>query len=179
MARPFASFWAEYGEDLKKGQKSLYQARRRAKAKSYYLANRDRMKAASNAYRKSHPQDPAARREWQRANEHKIRAYRKTYVAKRGLPYCRRKRFDAALLRKYGLSRDAYDAILLDSCGRCEICGEADSGARPGLSLDHCHTSGTPRGLLCTRCNSTIGYARDSREILASALAYLSKYTKR
>jgi hypothetical protein len=42
-------------------------------------------------------------------------------------------------------------------------------------SLDHCHSTGRVRGLLCKRCNSGIGYLGDTRLGVQAAIAYLSR----
>lgn len=85
----------------------------------------------------------------------------------------------AAWLRdKYGLTVDEYDAIYKAQQGSCAICGVHESKA-PGrfnrLHVDHCHTTGEVRGLLCYTCNSVLGYARDSEDILLNAIQYLRR----
>ena len=57
---------------------------------------------------------------------------------------------------------------------RCAICRlpEADAPNKR-LVLDHDHATGRPRALLCHHCNVGLGHFRDSREILAVAIAYL------
>jgi hypothetical protein len=53
---------------------------------------------------------------------------------------------------------------------RCAICiNDAD------LNVDHCHTSGRVRGLLCMTCNLLLGYANDDPKVLESAIAYLKR----
>jgi hypothetical protein len=42
------------------------------------------------------------------------------------------------------------------------------------VHADHDHRNGAPRGVLCHHCNAGLGCFRDSPEILASAIAYLS-----
>lgn len=72
----------------------------------------------------------------------------------------------------YGLTLDRFDALLIESCGRCSICGDSFNSSEP--FIDHCHATGIVRGLLCNECNCMIGLARDSNKILESAIMYLS-----
>jgi hypothetical protein len=68
-------------------------------------------------------------------------------------------------LRKYGLTQDEYDQLLLDQDGRCPGCGTDDPGAK-GWCIDHCHTSGRVRALLCMRCNTVLGLVDEDPAIL-------------
>lgn len=57
----------------------------------------------------------------------------------------------------------------------CAVCTRALLA--PGTStlthIDHCHTSGRIRGILCSSCNLMLGHAKDNPETLARAAAYL------
>ena len=68
-------------------------------------------------------------------------------------------------------SAEQYMAMFQEQQGRCKICGATPRR----LCLDHDHTTGMRRGLLCSRCNSGIGLLGDNAEILKSAAAYLEK----
>jgi hypothetical protein len=63
--------------------------------------------------------------------------------------------------------------------GRCAICesGLPDllvyENRRRGYAIDHDHNTGTVRGILCTECNSVLGLAGDSPDILRRAADYL------
>ena len=59
-----------------------------------------------------------------------------------------------------------------DRC--CAICADPETDKRQ-LSLDHCHTTGHIRGLLCGRCNTMLGFAKDNMYILQEAIKYLTK----
>lgn len=56
--------------------------------------------------------------------------------------------------------------------GKCAICGEIPKSER-GLHVDHCHTTGAVRGLLCHGCNTGIGALKEDAEILSNAIKYL------
>lgn len=63
--------------------------------------------------------------------------------------------------------------------GVCAICGEKETRTRRGnlvrLSVDHDHTTGSIRGLLCTRCNTAVGLMQDEPELLRKAIEYLER----
>lgn len=80
--------------------------------------------------------------------------------------------------RKYGLSQDQYEAMVLAQRGLCGICQEPEThitrGGHPGqLAVDHCHVTGKIRGLLCFRCNVALGKFRDNPTYLKNAMVYL------
>lgn len=78
-----------------------------------------------------------------------------------------------SLLRRYGLTLEAYNALLADQDFRCAICRTQEPG-KMSWQIDHCHSSGRVRGLLCIRCNTGLGHFRDSPELLQAAKEYLS-----
>ena len=75
-------------------------------------------------------------------------------------------------LVKYGLTIDAFDTLLKSQEGLCAICRSLT--VRPEhLVVDHDHSDGAVRGLLCTSCNTGLGLFKDSRGRLLRALRYL------
>jgi hypothetical protein len=74
------------------------------------------------------------------------------------------------LKAKYGISLEDYEALLEGQDGMCAICSE--EGTRQ-LSVDHCHTTGRIRGLLCDNCNHALGKFRDNPVRIRRALEYL------
>jgi hypothetical protein len=64
---------------------------------------------------------------------------------------------------------------LLDHYGRkCRVCDEPESELAKPLAIDHCHTSGKIRGVLCNRHNLALGLVADSVEELNRMAAYLA-----
>ena len=70
----------------------------------------------------------------------------------------------------YGMSRADYDALLERQGGVCAICAKP---SKKTLCVDHCHSTGTIRGLLCRKCNLGLGCLADDQAALIAALAYL------
>lgn len=91
-----------------------------------------------------------------------MRAYRKKH------PSYTAKKKDTQLRRRYGISLEERDRMAAEQGGVCAICREAKT-----LVVDHCHTSGEVRGLLCNDCNWMLGLAKDNPANLAAAIGYL------
>ena len=128
------------------------------------------------------------RREKYHATKEEKRAYYKAYYEKNKekLRADNRERYHknregvyaAQIHKKYGITLDDYDRMLAEQNGVCKICSqECDHPQRVNsrtLSIDHCHTTGKVRGLLCNKCNSLLGWARDDISILQKAIEYLN-----
>lgn len=109
-------------------------------------------------------------------------------VTKRGLPlyvaYCKpcmvlrhQERPDYAhrnKVKKYGLTEQCYASMMDAQGGVCAICKDPPKQRR--LAVDHCHTSGKIRGLLCGPCNVSLGQFKDDPRLLLEAAKYLLKY---
>jgi len=72
----------------------------------------------------------------------------------------------------YGLSPEAYNAMLARQHGACGACKR--SGVK--LCVDHDHATGKVRGLLCTDCNKGIGHFHDNPDYTAGATEYLKRW---
>lgn len=57
----------------------------------------------------------------------------------------------------------------------CAICAITTSDV---LHVDHCHTTGKIRGLLCHQCNVLLGASKDSITTLQNAIKYLGEYNR-
>jgi len=77
------------------------------------------------------------------------------------------------LKRMFDITPTRYDEMLQEQNGCCAICGRHFNEFKKSLAVDHNHTSGAIRGLLCSRCNMMLGYAQDSPKILQNAIEYL------
>lgn len=79
--------------------------------------------------------------------------------------------------RKYGLSEEQIKKILEDQKHLCVICKISLDNSEPIKvpHIDHCHTKGHVRGILCTRCNKGLGNFKDNIEYLEAAINYLKE----
>ena len=81
----------------------------------------------------------------------------------------------------FGIDLERYQAMLIAQKGVCAICDQPETNVYKGrvraLSVDHCHTTARVRDLLCYRCNSLLGQANDSIEVLRAAISYLERHT--
>ena len=81
--------------------------------------------------------------------------------------------------KRHSVAPDNFDKFMEICRGACCICGarkpfgSLDTGKFPDLFIDHAHDTGVIRGLLCSYCNSALGYLGDSAEKLKAAEAYL------
>jgi hypothetical protein len=118
-------------------------------------------KPCAKAYRDAYNSDPEAKarakkalREWRARpeNAHKAKQY--------GLKY------------NYGLDHATFLAMMADQGGLCAICGQAME--RP--HVDHDHSTGKIRQLLCHGCNCGIGQMGDDLERVEKAAQYLRRW---
>lgn len=84
---------------------------------------------------------------------------------------------DRKLMSRYGLTRQAYDQMVEDQNGLCAICQEAPliKLLRP-LWVDHNHTTGQVRALLCAGCNILIGLIETKPKRVDLCIEYLEKW---
>jgi Recombination endonuclease VII len=61
--------------------------------------------------------------------------------------------------------------------GCCSICGTHQSDLKRSLAVDHNHSTGVIRDLLCSKCNLGLGYFKDSTELLVKVIQYLQRHT--
>lgn len=77
-------------------------------------------------------------------------------------------------LRRYGITQDEYDQMLVDQGGRCPGCQTTEPGVK-GWCIDHCHKSGKVRALMCGRCNTMLGLADENPAVLRALADFLEQ----
>lgn len=84
----------------------------------------------------------------------------------------------ANLRYNYGITPTEYRALFEAQQGKCAICGRPETSIDDRtkqvkyLHVDHCHTTGKVRSLLCAECNAALGQMHDDPERIRLLLAY-------
>jgi hypothetical protein len=77
----------------------------------------------------------------------------------------------------YGISPDQYKDLWESQIGLCGICFSILKEDRT-THIDHDHSTGIIRGLLCHNCNTALGLLKEDTETMKSMITYLSKAGK-
>jgi hypothetical protein len=125
-------------------------ARRAAETPEKHAARRERERLAQAT-----PEAKAAKRAWYQENRDRVLADRRR--------------------QKYAITPEQVEELCAAQGGRCAICADAFTTTR-NTHVDHCHTTGVVRGMLCNHCNRGLGCFRDRPEVLGEAIAYLQKH---
>jgi len=89
-------------------------------------------------------------------------------------PAVREAQRQARFLRIYGISIEQYEEMFEAQGGVCARCEEPPQEALR-LAVDHCHTTGKVRGLLCGPCNTYLGRLEANLDRLEKDMAYIQK----
>lgn len=92
------------------------------------------------------------------------------------------KQRESFIKKKYNITQIDYERIKEEQNHVCQICKSPyPSSTRKNISfmIDHCHTSGHVRGLLCYHCNLALGHFRDNIHYLENAIKYLQQDKKK
>jgi hypothetical protein len=81
----------------------------------------------------------------------------------------------------YGLTFNELKRRWDSQRGRCAVCRRRMAvyrGAKKRndvMQVDHCHSTGKVRGLLCADCNSVLSRAKDNPQVLRAGADYLER----
>lgn len=156
----YSTAWNKAHPEARKESKNRYYEKNRHTE----IADRNRDKNADRQRRKR--EDPEyLERIWQARQNNLLarRRYEKNYQ----------------ITKKYGITWTQYETLLEVQNGCCAICDRKlakfkDDSDLPVANVDHDHDTGEVRGLLCSSCNSAIGYFRDNTALLHRAIGYLN-----
>ncbi len=135
------------------GRKSTCKACQKSYMKDYYAEHGDKIrKQATEHYQNNKERHIATTTAWVKNNQRRVK--------------------DLHLQRKFGITIEHYEQLLAEQDGVCAICKEPPERTR--LAVDHDHSTGAIRGLLCSDCNTAIGLLGDDPSTIQSALTYLT-----
>lgn len=105
-------------------------------------------------------------------NSKEYTRYAKSRLTEEG----RRRELTNQMRHLYGITYEEYEELAAQQNHVCEICRQGRNRKGQRLFVDHDHDTGVLRGLLCQNCNSVLGLAHDSPEVLRQAAEYIEKY---
>jgi len=79
------------------------------------------------------------------------------------------------LKKLYNLSVEEYEQMYAEAEGCCQVCGVSETELTKRLAVDHCHSTGKVRGLLCSKCNTALGQLDDSLDKITALYSYLTE----
>ncbi len=84
------------------------------------------------------------------------------------------------LLKHYGISPKEYVEMLEKQKNVCFICAKAEVSTYRGvvkrLAVDHDHTTGKVRALLCSSCNLAVGFVKEDFKIAIKLAEYIHNH---
>ena len=130
--------------------------------------------------------DPAIKAAKRKAYKARYYKKNKTRILKRNEEYYRqnsekieRQKFKYYLRYKFEMEPEQYTQMLENQQHKCAICGylaPENATCTEKLYVDHDHSNGNVRGLLCMNCNSALGHFKENLTILKNAVNYLENY---
>lgn len=82
------------------------------------------------------------------------------------------------LKSQYNISLEQYNEMLRSQKHKCKICQKDETEVfKQTLYVDHNHTTGQVRGLLCHPCNAGLGHFRENQDLLDAAKQYIKEYS--
>lgn len=82
------------------------------------------------------------------------------------------------LIKAYGITMDDLLEKIKVQDNRCSICkNEFDLSAPQFIHVDHSHSTGKVRDILCHYCNTGLGMFKENSDFLKSAIKYLKKHS--
>lgn len=75
----------------------------------------------------------------------------------------------------YGLTKQDWEAMFVAQGSCCAGCGSLSHKSKRDWVVDHCHSTGTIRGILCWHCNVALGMCDDDPDRLRRLAKYLEE----
>ncbi len=135
-----------------------------------YVREKEKIRSQSKKWREENKERCANKSlDWKKNNPDKVKKYQRI----------------ANLRKSFGIEVHQYEEMLSKQGGVCAICGLKETfihkktNQAASLAVDHCHTTGVVRGLLCKSCNTALGHFKDNTDNLVSAIKYLELFNEK
>ena len=109
-------------------------------------------------------------------NKVKLNSTRRSYYKENHLKFSGW-RHSSEIKKKFNMSVTDYNNMFISQNGCCAICGIHQSKITRRLCVDHDHSNGNVRGLLCGVCNTRLGHI-ENKEFCLKATLYLKNFEK-
>lgn len=165
-------------EKIAAAKKLAYQKKREdilARQKAWRKENPEKQREIARRARERRKEAASAeQKRWREANPDKVAA---ALEKRKATPKYQARKLNERL-RKFGITGEQYAAMVTAQNNKCGSCGTDRPSKRSAKrwAVDHCHTSGAVRGLLCHSCNLTLGNVNDNIAVLESLIAYLKSH---
>ena len=83
---------------------------------------------------------------------------------------------DKRAAKVYGITLEQVQEMREQSGGICSICNREGKHHHKRLVIDHDHNTGKVRGLICSTCNSMIGWCGEDTQTLQNLIDYLNRH---
>ena len=83
---------------------------------------------------------------------------------------------DKRAAKVYGITLEQVQEMREQSGGICSICNREGKHHHKRLVIDHDHKTGKVRGLICSTCNSMIGWCGEDTQTLQNLINYLNHH---
>jgi hypothetical protein len=132
-----------------------------------YLKDKEKINKQSKEWRNANKDRANLKSSlWKQNNKDKVKKYQRI----------------SNLRKNFKLEVEDYEKMYEEQKGLCAICNKPETyihqstGKPPRLSVDHCHSRGKIRKLLCKACNQGLGLFKDNPEILRKAANYVESF---
>lgn len=95
---------------------------------------------------------------------------------KKSNPNTQKNRKSEKLKLRYGITYEQWEQMRQAENYSCMACGITEKELGCTLDVDHCHTTGKARGLLCNACNTSLGRMYENADSLRALANYIEKY---
>ena len=144
---------------------------RRDYEKQYAKDNADKIKAYREIYLKEHEDKIKKQaKEYRDSHKDQIHVYQKEHQVKNRM----RKRAYWTL-KRYGITVEYFEQMFEKQKGCCLGCGIHQDDLKKSLNIDHDHSTGKVRGLLCNPCNLLLGRIEKDIKVARRLIRYILK----